>query len=227
MLLSERLIRVGFDKDVALVLEELFERCDEAPGLAASDVGVTEEFMLGLVEEKLVRPVNVRVEGRKHVVIYRINDLFEILDKKLAQWKEYYTSIRIEIDNCRKSVDSAKVNRCRKSNHRIGYKEKPVEDKEFKAYKRVKRNLYEHREFIEQWKNDILNGVVRKGRPPAEVVRWRKLSGIKTKTEIYNEHINDVAKERLVKSRAKREVSEDVDLPPVKPPGKAVFKKRR
>ena len=159
MILSERLIRVGFDKDVAVTLEELFERCDEAPGLAAADVGVTEEFMLGLVEEKLVRPVNVRVEGRKHVVIYRINDLFEILDKKLAQWKEYYTSIRIEIENCKKSVDSKKVNRCRKSNHRIGYEEKRPPDGEFKVYKRAKRNLYEHREFIEQWKNDILDGV--------------------------------------------------------------------
>jgi DNA-directed RNA polymerase subunit RPC12/RpoP len=175
----------------------------------------------------LVRPVNIRVEGKKRVVIYRINDLYEILDKKFKQWKEYYISIRIEIDNCRKSIDSAKVNRCRKSNHRIGYKEKPVDPGEFKKYKRVKRNLYEYREFIEQWKNDIINGVIRKGRPPQEVVRWRKLNGIKTKTEVYREHVNDVARERLNKCRGKpREVCED-EILPVKPPGKAVFKKRR
>lgn len=200
-------MRIGFDVDESKLLEFMYENRSVKGGLSAKRCGVEEDYMLEMVKKKLVVPIGFERKYSRKVILYKIANLLEVLEDKRLEWKKYFWGVLRHIDDIRDDVlaDRKKASDMRK------VKKKRVRvyhnfDNEFKCDKRVSRNLYEHEAHIQQWKDDLLNGIPRPGRPPKEIIEWRKTIDFKS----YEERIKETKKLKSAESRKKREAAKKV-----------------
>jgi len=110
--LVEAIYRLGMSKDDAELLVYLYENGDKI-GFTATELGYDEEEFMNFMDIDWVRPVNLKKIGKEYFVVYKVNDLYKILESIKKKKQEIYKSDMALVATSIGLIDEELVKACR------------------------------------------------------------------------------------------------------------------
>lgn len=138
-MLVEWLIRLGISRDEANMLIKMYENGNKL-GFTANDFALTEDQMFGYTEIGWMRVVNVKKIRNDYQLVYKVNDLYDVLDGIYKERLIRLTNDKELIKVIKQNLDRTLVNRCRPTGKRIGRPPKSSGKKKRDARKRREVN---------------------------------------------------------------------------------------
>jgi hypothetical protein len=179
-----QLMKLGFSHDEAKVIESLTETYWERPK-TFEELEVDKSVIDGLMRDGFIFESEIKeYTDKKYVTIgYRLRPLDIAVKKKLTEWHHLIKEIDETADRVlNENAELIKLMRSGGKRRHTQTKKVQIEKEEVRAKKSL--NYYEYRAYIEKWKSDLLKGVARRGKPPREIIEWKKtvdLSKVKKK----------------------------------------------
>ena len=179
-----QLIKLGFTHDEAKVIESLVQTYWDRPK-TLEELDVDKSVIDELMRNEFIydNPIT-EYKDKKYVTTgYRVISLETLVKRKLREWHEVID----EIDRAGEQLlaDNAELVKVMKSfGRRRSTQTKKVQIPKDEIRSKEHLNYYEYQAYIEKWKSDLLKGVSRKGKPPREIIEWKKtvdLSKVKNK----------------------------------------------